>query len=1096
MRQHMAMRQYSVTFRLYLILSLSFLVGTSVTLAQVSASITGRVEDPSGAAIGGATVTVTNTETGAARTVTADSEGNYRVLSLPVGGYEIKTSMPGFKTSVRSGISLVVGQQAVLTLTLEVGDVQQEVTVTAGVPVVNISPESISGLVGERQVKDLPLNGRSFDNLITLNPSAINYTAFAVANQTSGGGPANSFQIAGRRNTENLFLLNGIEYMGESGRVFQPGGVSGQLLGIDAVREFNVLTDTYAAEYGKRPGGQISVVTQSGTNVLHGTVFEFLRNSVLDARNYFDAPPSEIGKRIPQFQRNQFGMALGGPIRKDKYFLFANYEGFRQELDESSVSFVPDANARKGLLPNAEGVPTPVPNLNPNMLPFFALWPEPNSTDVGGGIAVSLNHPKQSIREDFGTVRADQILSTKDSLSEAYTIDDGYSLTPQPDPLFSSPYTMRNQVLSVQDLHIISSTMLNNARVGYSRASFDFSTIPTVPFPASFSLFSGQVPGNLSIGGGFNAGAGTTTFTKVSGTGVDLFGTRNIFTATDDFQMVLGKHQVTVGGWFQQVQDNRNTAARKAGAVSFGSITTFLQGTASDLVGTATPTTLYLRMPMGAWYVQDTFKVKSNLTLNLGLRQELAAILSEKYNRISNFVLDSNGYVETSPILGKAFTSNHDLLNFGPRIGLAWDVFGTGRTAVRSGFGIHYNLPDFETWEFSGLAPYNTSVDFGGGPFLSLIPVNTAAPVIYCGPGVPKPCQTIGAGGILSNQSPTLIEWNLAVEQQIDHATSLRVGYVGSHGYHELANADKNSIRPLTCADPTGCISGGLNATKGKVPEGALYIPVEATRPNPYLSSSFISISTNTSYNAMQVDLTRRLAQGLQFRVNYTWSKNLDVAAETDGTSSANQPGNVTRPWDPKFDWGPAGSDVRNVVSMNGTYELPFGDGKHWLNSSSTTVSKLTSGWQVNTIVNLLSGFPFLVLAGSEISGNGNTSAPDAVSLNPNFHGTIIEKKQTQWYNPNAFILPISGTFGDVRKSSFTGPGLDTWDLSLLKDTQVTERLKVQFRAEGFNILNHANFGFPTQSVFSGTTISPTAGVITATTTTSRQLQFGLKFIF
>src|SRR2546425_11348359 len=409
--------------------------------AQVTASVSGRVEDSSGAALPGAMVTVTSLETGAGRTVSTGETGAYRVLSLPVGRYEVKAELAGFKAALRTGVSLTVGEEAVVNLKLEVGALQERVTVTEEAPVVNVTTASVSGLVGEREVKDLPLNGRSFDNLITLNPGAVLYNFKAGASVGSGEGAY--FTVAGRRPSDNLFLLNGIEYTGSSNIGITPGGVSGQLLGIDAVREFNVLSDTYSAEYGKRAGGQVSVVTQSGTNQLHGAAFEFLRNSALDARNFFDVKAVPADPRIPPFKRNQFGGSLGGPIKKDKMFLFGNYEWFRHSLGLSNVAFVPDNDARQGLLPcnviytsaadraaNCPNLNAPVrvPRLDARMLPFMRLWPEPNGPEqvangLVTGVAKNFNHPVQTIREDLGTARFEMIISYKDTLSTAATVD-------------------------------------------------------------------------------------------------------------------------------------------------------------------------------------------------------------------------------------------------------------------------------------------------------------------------------------------------------------------------------------------------------------------------------------------------------------------------------------------------------------------------------------------------------------------------------------------------------------------------------------------------------------------------------------------------
>ncbi|HEY7391671.1 MAG TPA: carboxypeptidase-like regulatory domain-containing protein, partial [Bryobacteraceae bacterium] len=414
-----------------------FICGAPFAAAQVAASISGKVEDASGAAIGGVTVTVKNAETGSTRTATTDDQGEYRVPALPVGPQEVKAEKSGFRAAVRTGINLVVGQEAVVNLRLEVGEFAQEVTVAADAPLVNTTTAQVSGLVNEQQVKDLPLNGRSFDNLITLNPGTINYSALKSPQTSTSNG--NTFSVAGRRTSENIVLWNGIEYTGSSQLAITPGGVSGELLGVDAIREFNVQTDTYSAEYGKRAGGQVTVVTQSGSNVLHGTMFEFLRNSALDARNFFDQAS------VPPFRRNQFGGALGGPLRKDKLFLFGNYEGFRQALAVTNVAVVPDAKARQGVIGGSL-----VPNLNPNILPYMSFWPTPNGPELGSGTAESFNNPRQNIREDFGTIRSDYVVSNRDSLSGAYTIDDGNSLIPLADPLFGSGVVIRNQIASLQ----------------------------------------------------------------------------------------------------------------------------------------------------------------------------------------------------------------------------------------------------------------------------------------------------------------------------------------------------------------------------------------------------------------------------------------------------------------------------------------------------------------------------------------------------------------------------------------------------------------------------------------------------------------------
>src|ERR1035437_5667649 len=386
----------------------TLVVNASLMRAQlVGGTIAGEVVDPSNATVDHATVLIHNEETGNERSLATSGDGAFSAPSIPVGTYTVSVKRDGFAPLKRTGISLTVGQSIHLHLALTLGDVEQAVTVTDTPASVDTSTLQSEGLVSERQVKELPLNGRSFDQLLELNPATVSYTT-----QRSGGvGTSNSsvgnmYSVSGRRPQDNLFLLNGIEYTGASEINNTPGGTSGQLLGVEAVREFNVVTDAYGAEYGKRPGGQVSIITASGSNQFHGSVYEFLRNSAFDARNFFDQGS------IPQFQRNQFGACLGGPIKKDKVLLFGNYEGFRQHLGVSDVTLVPDSAARLGFLPASDGSLTNV-GVASSVAPLLALWPAQNGPEIGGGIGVAYSHPLQVIREDFGTVRADSTLPEK-----------------------------------------------------------------------------------------------------------------------------------------------------------------------------------------------------------------------------------------------------------------------------------------------------------------------------------------------------------------------------------------------------------------------------------------------------------------------------------------------------------------------------------------------------------------------------------------------------------------------------------------------------------------------------------------------------------
>jgi hypothetical protein len=1080
--------------------------------AQVTAAISGRVEDASGASVGGAIVTVKNIETGVSRTVTTDETGTYRALSLPVGQQEVRAEKPGFRSAVRTGVNLVVGQEAVVDLKLDIGQVSQEVTVSADTPLVDLTTASVSGFVGERQIKELPLNGRSFDNLITLNPGAINYTYKSPGTVTSQG---NTFSVAGRRPLENIFLLNGIEYTGSSQLSNTPGGVSGNLLGIDAVREFNVLSGTYSVEYGKRAGAQIVAITQSGTNQFHGSVFEFLRNSALDARTIFDINPTGGKSSAAPFRRNQFGANVGGPIKKDRLFFFSNYEGLRHRLAITNPAVVPDQQVRQGLVPSAAtGVYTPVPNLRPEMLQYFRMWPEPNGAEImvpstappagcaspcliPSGSAFSYNSPKQEFNEDFATLKGDYHLSDRDSFAVSYTIDDGNNLSPLADPLFGNYITLRSHVASIRHTHILSPRVLNTASVGFSRAGFQLDPFTFVNFPASLSFVTGQGPGGIIIGGTTTTTAAAAITSAGPNNAAGAQNRRNLYTLTDGLQISNGKHQINLGAWFQKLQDNENTASRRTGVANFANMTSFLQGTSTMFQVVPNPTELGFRSWFGAWYAEDSIRLRRNLTVRAGIRHEFTTGWNEKFGRAANYITDANGVLLTDPNIGKSvFEKNHAKRLFGPRAAVAWDPFGKGKTAVRAGFGMYYTLIDNLSFLLNSLPPYNGSVTFTGA-LSNFLPITSGVqPPRSCGPNVPTPCSTFAPQGIEANaKTPTVNEWNFTIEQQVGSDMAVRVGYVGSFGYHGLLSVDPNTIPAQICQTSGGC---PVDTGTTRVPQGTQFIPLLPTppapassaRPNPYLGAGFFWFTSgNSSYNAMQIDVTRRLSQQLQFRGNYTWAKNLDMNSALTIAQAQNQPQMVMDRNNPRRDWGPSALTPTSQASVSAHYEFPFG-------KTARGIGRLTGGWQLNGITTLLSGFPFTPQIGANRSGDGNTRNPDRPDVNPNFTGPLLLKKQTQWFDPAAFSLPTVRTWGNLGRGTLRGPGLQTLDLSVLKNTALTEKVSLQFRAEFFNALNHTNLGPPNSIVFSGNAVSPSAGLITTLATDSRRIQFGLKIIY
>jgi hypothetical protein len=1011
----------------------------------VGASISGTVRDITGAGLPEVAVTIRNVETGALRKLVSDDEGRYVARSIAVGPYEVRAEKEGFNSQVRTGIDLVVGQSTTVDITLPVGELRESVTVVEAPSPVSLSTQQTSGLVSERQVKDLPLNGRSYDELLTLNSGVVNYTSERSGGTgTSNSSVGNMFAVFGHRPQDNLFLLNGIEYTGASLINITPGGASGQLLGVDAVREFNIVSNTYGAEYGKRPGGQVSIVTASGSNQLHGTLYEFLRNSDLDARNFFDQGA------IPQFQRNEFGGALGGPIRKDKTFVFANYEGFRQHLGLSDVTLVPDNAARA--------------TATASVKPLLALWPVENGPELGAGIAESFSHPLQTIREDFGTVRFDHIFSDKDTMFAVYTVDDSADNTPTVNPLSGVVETLREQVASVQEQHVFSPTLLNTARLGFSRAGYFFTGTTPVNIPG---WVAGDPIGAIVIGGGTASNGASQISLAGTNNGSNLTSARNLFTYDDHVALTHGIHQFEAGVWVQRIQANDNLAQSQYGQASFGSLASFLAGKISTFSVVPNPTPVGWRSIEGAGFVQDNLKLRPNLELRVGFRFESTDGWNEAHGRASNYLF-AGGIIQTQPQIGDSvFTVNRAKFLPEPRVAVAWDPFGKGKTVIRTGFGIYRSLLDNLDYRLDQTAPFNA--------VQSLKNISLTGLRIVPGAALPAGALISPSGVQPDAYTPTILSYTFKIEQQLASNTSLGVGYVGSHGYHEMLSADVNEPVPTI------------------LPSGTVFYPKGAPFVNPKLANTTTWLSEGvSSYNGLEVDFNQRLSHGFQLRGVYTYSKNLDDGTALNSSVGVNAPGFVMFPLDTRLDWGRATTDVRNLASINGSYELPFGKG------ATGWREKLTRGWTLSGIGTVQSGFPFTPQLGFNPSNNGDSRDPVRPSWNPALTGPVILGGPNQYFNPNAFIVPVAGTYGNVGRDTLTGPGLAELDLSALKNTRLSEKFNLQFRAEFFNVLNHANFGTPNPVVFSSasTTPAPTAGVITSTASTSRQIQFGLKLLF
>ncbi len=1065
-------RQKSVAL-LAALLAAVFAFGPS-SRAQSRSSVVGTVLDPTGAPVPQAAVVVKNAGTGMVRRARTDAAGRYSIMALPPGLYSLRVARRGFETAQRTAVPLAVGEQKAVNFQLKLGPIEQRVTVRAEPALVSVSTTGASGIVGAREVKDLPLNGRSYDQLMTLDPGVVNYTSEKTGGVgVSNSAVANMFAVSGRRPQENLFLLNGVEYTGEAEINLQPGGTSGQLLGVDAIREFNVLTNNYGAQYGKRPGAQVIIDTESGTNRLHGSLYEYLRNSAFDARNFFDSGS------IPRFERNQFGAALGGPVQKNRTFLFGNFEGFRQHLGLSDVTLVPDEQARLGFLPGPGGTLDNV-GIAAGVAPLLALWPSANGPELGGGIALAYSHPLQTLQENFGTARLDHEFTGRDSLTGVYTIDDSSSDTPTSNPLSLDLENLGEQVFSLAETHIFSPAAVNTARFGFSRAAYFYTGKTSANVPG---FIAGKPVGAVVIGGSATPNSQSQISLAGDNIGSNLYGARNLFTYEDKLSATRGAHQLSFGVWFERVQANDRWALTQYGQAAFSNLTSFLEGQVTNFSAIPNPTLLGWRSLEGAFYAQDAMRLRQNLTLRVGLRAELTNGWNEAFGRAANYVFNAAGVIEAEPHVGRsALAANHAKLLPEPRVGLAWSPPWHSKTVLRAGFGLYDDLQDGLSYRLDQNAPFNTAYSLTDIPLTSL-PLEPASP--------PLSGAKISPGGVQPSLfTPTVESYSLTLEQQLTSSTVLRIGYVGSHAYHEIVSIDANEPTPVIC--PAAPCPAALAA-------GTIYYPKGAPLANPLLANTWSWFSEGTiSYNALRVDLNRRFARGLEFRGVYTWAKSLDNGDTLNGSAAANAPGLVMDPANLSLDWGPSTFDTRQAAVLDGSWKLPIGPGEPVFGKLTGWSEKLLGGWTLDGIETLESGFPFTPQLSFNPSNNGDTRNPDRPSFNPQLTGPVILGNPNRYFNPNTFAIPPNGTYGNVGRDTFTGPAIATLDLALLKRTPLTEKLSAQFRAEFFNLLNHPNFNTPNLIVFTspGSSPSSAAGIITGTSTSAREIQFALKLIW
>jgi hypothetical protein len=1066
--------------------------------AQVAgATLTGTVSDTSGAVIPGAQVSIKNVATGITRNIAADTAGFYAAPNLLPGNYEVTVSALGFATQVRTDINLEVGAQQVLNITMQVGQVTEKVQVTGEAPTVQLATSSISAVVNSTTVRELPLNGRSWTDLAALQPGvdAIQtqgaYTSGALRALRGFGA---EITVDGARPQQNNYRLDGISINDHANGA--PGSVLGGDLGVDAIQEFSVLTSNYSAEYGRTSGGVVNAITRSGTNQFHGGVYEFLRNSALDARNFFD------GSTIPPFRRNQFGAEAGGPIRKDKMFVFGDYEGIRQSKGITYVDTVPSLAARMGNL--STGTVT----VDPWAAKFLGFYPLPNGPLVGNGDrAIFTFAGQQIVTENFFTVKVDNKFSEKDSLFGTYLFDKTPFTTPDTfDDVVIGSLTKR-QFAVLEESHIFSPRLLNSLRIGFHRDFDDYNQLVKDINPLAGDHTLETVPGHFAPDLGI---PGLPDF--LGGIGGNHGGFRfNSFQSYDDAFLTKGLHSVKFGVAFERDQDNELSAGGEfPGTFRFGSLADFLTNRPNILLaGITGGSHPGLRQSILGGYLQDDWRWRPNLTLNLGLRYETSTVPSEVQGKLSNLY----ALTDSQPHLGNNLFLNPTLRNFEPRVGFAWDPFRNGKTAVRGGFGVFDSLPLlYVTRYLSGQAPFER--------------VGTAR-------GLPPGSFPHGAFALLSpstlsyvsvERNPPrnyVLQWNLNVQHEITPNLTAMIGYVGSHGVHQTADVDDGDI-----VLPTRTSAGYLFPN----PIG------NGTKINPGVGTiRYINWGGNSLFHGLELAISKKMSRGLQAQGAYSWGKSIDTGSASIGGDTFTN-GLASLPWyDTKSIRGLSEYNVGRTLVISGTWEVPYPK------SFSGPAAWITKGWQMGGIFKASDGVPFTATFGTDGDPQGLNSSdvwafpnrlngPGCNALvnpgNPNHYirdgalpgqascFTVPSAPSMPFWTANCDPMPPGTTGvpfpqcfnlrGNSGRNILIGPGTSNLDFSVFKNNyvkRVSENFNVQFRAELFNILNHANFAVPVTpnntDIFDSTG-APTgaAGLLTSTTTTAREIQFALKVIW
>lgn len=1061
------------TFAKPFILSLLLLLPLSASAQTERASLRGTITDPNQAVVLNATINLKNQGTNETRSANTGADGEYTLFALPPGSYRLEVAAPGFATFAQD-IVLKVNQELRMDASLAVEAVATDPYMIVAPPSeLKKDSASLGTVIENRQIVGLPLDGRNFYDLSLLVPGAVP-PAQGSAGSVRGDF---AFSVNGAREDSNNFLLDGVYNVDPKLNTFAVRPP------VDAIQEFETATSTYDAAFGRNPGAQINVVLKSGTNDFHGSLYEFHRNAALDARNFF-APATESK---PKYIRNQFGFSIGGPIRNDRTFFFADYEGTRAREGITRVTNVPTLQERNGdFSQSLLGVPRNPQTGQPfpgGVLPSFflhpvgkalaALYPLPNRSVP---FANFVSSPTQRDDNDHFDARVDHVLNARMTLVGRYSFGDRRFFEPFAGPTLSAvpgygnEVPRRSQNALVGFTYLFSPTFINDLRFGFNRVSSAVNQenqgtsvsrsigLPELsPNPRDFGLSFITVPGFSPLGHEGNNPQNTAT---------------NSYQLVDTATYVQGHHLLKFGADFRTVQQNGFRDVQSRGMIQFSPFA-FTGVALADLLlgfpvvtgGARVDNAQHLRARSYHFFVNDSYRLRPNLTLSAGLRYEYNSAPVDAFNRANLYDAATRSLlpVGTGGMPRGGYESDKN--NFAPRVGLAWTIGDSGKTVLRAGYGIYYDTSPLAPGE----ALYFNKPYFDFNLFFPLpgLPLSLSDPFPAFFPfALPDSAQAIQR----NLRTPYMQHWNVNVQQQLGRSRVFEVAYVGSKGTKLLTARDINQPQPSV------------------LPPGLPFVP----RPVAQFDEiNLIESRANSNYHSLQARLQQRLSNGLALLGSYTWSKSIDDASNF--FPSAGDPNYPQNSYDFRAERGRSNFDLRHRLSVSYLYDLPFGKGRKYLSDGGGWSTVLT-GWQTAGIVIAQTGRPFTVALIREFdnSGTGFSALGFGANDRPNVIGNprLDEGTPERWFNTAAFGFPAPGTFGNAGRNIVDGPGYQTVNASLIKNTALTENIDLQLRGEVFNLFNHPNFNLPDN--FLG---SPTFGQITSARD-PRHIQLGVKLLF